>query len=108
MRGSNEKPWAGIGVEVNRSLSSREMLYKAKLDWEVSKIPSQRPKSHSNQETFRFYKAYFDAGNISLEQNDLDRLYRSFSSLKKLSAQNDNAQKRYIQLAASINKRAGN
>ena len=67
MRGSNEKPWAGIGVEVNRSLSSREMLYKAKLDWEVSKIPSQRPKSHSNQETFRFYKAYFDAGNAEIE-----------------------------------------
>ena len=43
------------------------MLYKAKLDWEVSKIPSQRPKSHSNQETFRFYKAYFDAGNAEIE-----------------------------------------
>jgi len=67
MRGTNEKPWSGIGVEVNRSLSSREMLYKAKLDWEVSKIPSQRPKSHSNQETFRFYKAYFDAGNAEIE-----------------------------------------
>ena len=67
MRRTNEKPWAGIGVEVNRSLSSREMLYKAKLDWEVSKIPSQRPKSHSNQETFRFYKAYFDAGNAEIE-----------------------------------------
>ena len=52
--------------------------------------------------------AYFDAGNISLEQNDLDRLYRSFSSLKKLGAQNNDAQKRYLQLAASINKRAGN
>jgi len=67
MRGTNEKPWSGIGVEVNRSLSSREMLYKAKLVWEVSKIPSQRPKSHSNQETFRFYKAYFDAGNAEIE-----------------------------------------
>ena len=67
MTGQNEKPWAGIGVEVNRSLSSREMLYKAKLDWEISKIPSQRPKSHSNQETFRFYKAYFDAGNAEIE-----------------------------------------
>ena len=67
MREPNEKPWAGIGIEVNRNLSSREMLYKAKLDWEVSKIPSQRPKSHSNQETFRFYKAYFDAGNAEIE-----------------------------------------
>ncbi len=63
----NEKPWAGIGVDVNSSLSSREMLYKAKLDWEVSKIPSQRPKSHSNQETFRFYKAYFESGNAEID-----------------------------------------
>lgn len=67
MNETNEKPWAGVGVEVNRSLSSREMLYKAKLDWEVSKIPSQRPKSHSNQETLRFYKAYFDAGNAEID-----------------------------------------
>ena len=43
MNESSKKPWDGIGVEVNGSLSSREMLYKAKLDWEVSKIPSQRP-----------------------------------------------------------------
>ena len=67
MNRSIEKPWAGIGVEVNSTLSSREMLYKAKLDWEVSKIPSQRPKSHSNQETFRFYKAYFQSGNAEIE-----------------------------------------
>ena len=67
MNGSNKKPWDGIGVEVDGSLSSREMLYKAKLDWEVSKIPSQRPKSHSNQETFRFYKAYFDSGNAEID-----------------------------------------
>ena len=67
MNWENEKIWAGIGVEVNASLSSREMLYKAKLDWEVSKIPSQRPKSHANQETLRFYKAYFDCGNAEIE-----------------------------------------
>ena len=67
MNWENKKLWAGIGVEVNASLSSREMLYKAKLDWEVSKIPSQRPKSHANQETLRFYKAYFDCGNAEIE-----------------------------------------
>jgi phage/plasmid-like protein (TIGR03299 family) len=67
MNWENEKLWAGIGVEVSGSLSSREMLYKAKLDWEVSKIPSQRPKSHANQETLRFYKAYFDCGNAEIE-----------------------------------------
>ncbi len=64
---TNEKPWEGSGVEVTSNLSSREMLYKAKLDWEVSKIPSQRPKSHANQETLRFYKAYFEAGKADIE-----------------------------------------
>jgi len=67
MNWENKKLWAGISVEVSASLSSREMLYKAKLDWEVSKIPSQRPKSHANQETLRFYKAYFDCGNAEIE-----------------------------------------
>jgi hypothetical protein len=67
MNWENEKLWAGIGVDVNADLSSREMLYKARLDWEVSKIPSQRPKSHANQETLRFYKAYFDCGNAEIE-----------------------------------------
>jgi phage/plasmid-like protein (TIGR03299 family) len=67
MNWENEKLWAGLSVQVNASLSSREMLYKAKLDWEVSKIPSQRPKSHANQETLRFYKAYFDCGNAEIE-----------------------------------------
>jgi phage/plasmid-like protein (TIGR03299 family) len=67
MNWENEKLWAGIGVEVSGSLSSREMLYKAKLDWEVSKIPSQRPKSHANQETLRFYKAYFECGKAEIE-----------------------------------------
>ncbi|MBC8284665.1 MAG: DUF932 domain-containing protein [Nitrospinae bacterium] len=66
MNWENEKLWTGIGVEVSGRLSSREMLYKAKLDWEVSKIPSQRPKSHANQETLRFYKAYFDCGKAEI------------------------------------------
>lgn len=67
MSWEKEKQWMGIGVEVKGSLSSREILYKAKLDWEVSKIPSQRPKSYANQETFRFYKAYFDTGKAEME-----------------------------------------
>ena len=50
MQIEKQKPWHGIGVDVDANLSSREMLYKAKLDWEVSKIPSQRPKSYGNQE----------------------------------------------------------
>jgi len=64
---TNQKPWNGIGVEVDANFSSREMLYKAKLDWEVSKIPSQRPKSYGNQETMRFFKGFFEAGEADIE-----------------------------------------
>jgi hypothetical protein len=63
----NQKPWHGIGVAVEANFSSREMLYKAKLDWEVSKIPSQRPKSYGNQETLRFFKGFFEAGEADIE-----------------------------------------
>ncbi len=64
---TNQKPWHGIGVEVDANFSSREMLYKAKLDWEVSKIPSQRPKSYGNQETMRFFKGFFEASEAEIE-----------------------------------------
>ena len=64
---TNQKPWHGIGVDVDTNFSSREMLYKAKLDWEVSKIPSQRPKSYGNQETLRFFKGFFEAGKAHIE-----------------------------------------
>jgi hypothetical protein len=64
---TNQKPWDGIGVKVDANFSSREMLYKAKLDWEVSKIPSQRPKSYGNQETMRFFKGFFEAGEADIE-----------------------------------------
>lgn len=67
MEATNQKPWQGIGVEVDKNLSSREMLYKAKLDWEVSKIPSQRPKSYGNQETIRFFKGFFEAADAEIE-----------------------------------------
>ncbi len=67
MATTNQKPWHGIGVEVDANFSSREMLYKAKLDWEVSKIPSQRPKSYGNQETMRFFKGFFEAGEADIE-----------------------------------------
>ena len=67
MQIEKQKPWHGIGVDVGANLSSREMLYKAKLDWEVSKIPSQRPKSYGNQETLRFFKGFFEAGEAEIE-----------------------------------------
>ena len=104
MNGSNKKPWDGIGVEVNGNLSSREMLYKAKLDWEVSKIPSQRPKSHSNQETFRFYKAYFDSGNAEIDTvGSLDgaRIIWALARLnEKITLPGDDELKGYILLAS--------
>ena len=104
MNGSNKKPWDGIGVEVNGTLSSREMLYKAKLDWEVSKIPSQRPKSHSNQETFRFYKAYFDSGNAEIDTvGSLDgaRIIWALARLnEKVTLPGDDELKGYILLAS--------
>ena len=104
MNGSNKKPWDGIGVEVNGNLSSREMLYKAKLDWEVSKIPSQRPKSHSNQETFRFYKAYFDSGNADIDTvGSLDgaRIIWALARLnEKITLPGDDELKGYILLAS--------
>lgn len=104
MNGSNKKPWDGIGVEVNGSLSSREMLYKAKLDWEVSKIPSQRPKSHSNQETFRFYKAYFDSGNAEIDTvGSLDgaRIIWALARLnEKITLAGDDELQGYILLAS--------
>ena len=64
---TNQKPWNEVGVDVDANFSSREMLYKAKLDWEVSKIPSQRPKSYGNQETMRFFKGFFEAGKADIE-----------------------------------------
>ena len=67
MEHSHKKPWHEIGIEVDAKLSSREMLYKAGLDWEVSKIPSQRPKSYANQETIRFFKGFFEAGEANIE-----------------------------------------
>lgn len=52
--------------------------------------------------------AYYDAGIIALEQEDLDRLYRSFSSLKKLSQSNDTAMTKYGQLGQKISVRNKN
>ncbi len=53
-------------------------------------------------------QAYFDAGKLSLEQKDLSRLYRSFSSLKKLSSRNTDARRWYLQLAALIDTKVEN
>ena len=67
MEWTHEKPWQRLGVEIESTLSAREMSVKLQLDWEVVKTPSQRPKSPANQETFRFFKAFVEAGDTRIE-----------------------------------------
>jgi phage/plasmid-like protein (TIGR03299 family) len=61
MEGTNEKPWHGLGEEIDANLSPHEMLVKAKLDY-------KRPyKSPANHETFRFFKAFAEAGESHIQ-----------------------------------------
>lgn len=104
MESSPKKPWHEIGVDVDAKLSSSEMLYKAGLDWEVSKIPSQRPKSYGNQETIRFFKAFFEAGEANIEAvGSLDdaRILWSLARLHEdFTLKSDDEVKGYILLAS--------
>ena len=36
----NEKPWNGLSIDINPNISPREMVYKAKLDLEMSWNPT--------------------------------------------------------------------
>lgn len=60
MEWSNEKPWNGLGADIDPILSPHEMLIKAKLDHEQ---PYKSPASH---ETFRFMKAFIEAGEAQM------------------------------------------
>jgi phage/plasmid-like protein (TIGR03299 family) len=61
MEGMNEKPWHGLGAEIDPDLSPHEMLVKAKLDY-------KRPyKSPANHETFRFFKSFAEAGEAHIQ-----------------------------------------
>ena len=63
MEGTNQKPWHGLGAEIEANLSPHEMLVKAKLDY-------KRPyKSPANHETFRFIKAFAEAAREYLSDN---------------------------------------
>ena len=60
MEGTNEKPWHGLGADIDAHLSPHEMLVKAKLDY-------KRPyKSPANHETFRFFKSFAEAGEAHI------------------------------------------
>jgi phage/plasmid-like protein (TIGR03299 family) len=61
MEGMSEKPWSGLGAAIDANLSPHEMLVKAKLDY-------KRPyKSPANHETFRFFKAFAEAGEAHIQ-----------------------------------------
>ncbi len=61
MEGTNQKPWQGLGAEIDANLSPHEMLVKANLDY-------KRPyKSPANHETFRFFKAFAEAGEAHIQ-----------------------------------------
>ncbi len=61
MAWTNEKPWHGLGAEIDANLSPHEMLVKAKLDY-------KRPyKSPANHETFQFIKSFIEAGDAQLQ-----------------------------------------
>jgi hypothetical protein len=67
MEWMNEKPWEGLGVDVNANLAPRELVYKLKLDFEVSRVPSGLPKSFANQELFQFFRSFIEHGEAVLE-----------------------------------------
>lgn len=58
---TNEKPWHGLGEEINANLTPHEMLIKAKLDYQ---LPYLTPANH---ETFQFIKAFIEAGGAQLQ-----------------------------------------
>lgn len=67
MEWMNEKPWNGLGVDVSTNLTPSELVYKVRLDFEVTRIPSRRPKSLANQEMFQFFKSFTEHGGAPLE-----------------------------------------
>jgi phage/plasmid-like protein (TIGR03299 family) len=62
---TNEKPWHGLGVDIDSNLSVREMLSKAKIDRPLSK--NKKLYSNANKVTFQFFKEFANAGGASIE-----------------------------------------
>jgi phage/plasmid-like protein (TIGR03299 family) len=67
----NEKPWHGLGVEVNADATGEEMLVEAKLDWEVQRrklametgVVGKNGKKGFVQEALKGYRAIVRADN---------------------------------------------
>ena len=82
----NENPWNGLGVDVSADLSPRELVYKLKLDFEISRVPSGLPKSFANQEMFQFFRSFMEHGDTLLETIgvlDNGRIVWALASLKQ-------------------------
>ena len=65
MEWTNEKPWHGIGVEIETNLSPREMMTRLDLDQQLSK--NKRLKSMANDKAVRYFKTVTDMGNARIE-----------------------------------------
>jgi phage/plasmid-like protein (TIGR03299 family) len=62
---TDEKPWHGLGIDVDPKLSVREMLLKANIDRPLSN--NKKLVSNANKVTFQFFKAFVDAGDTGIE-----------------------------------------
>lgn len=67
MEWKNEKPWKGLGVDVSPNLSPAELVFKVKLDFEVTRVQSGLPISFANEEMFQFFKSFSEYGDATLE-----------------------------------------
>lgn len=92
---TNEKPWHGLGTEVDKKQTIPQMMKAAAIDWVVNKTPIHLPNSkapikdrfaltrstdnrvldicgksyvpHQNADLFKFFKEYVEAGSAYLE-----------------------------------------
>ena len=62
---TDEKPWHGLGIEVDSNLSVREMLLKANIDRPLSK--NKKLYSSANKVSFQFFKEFAGGGGTSIE-----------------------------------------
>jgi len=62
---TDEKPWHGLGIEVDSNLSVREMLLKANIDRPLSK--NKKLYSKANMVSFQFFKEFAGGGGAAIE-----------------------------------------
>ncbi len=62
---TDEKPWHGLGIEVDSNLSVREMLLKANIDRPLSK--NKKLYSKANKVSFQFFKEFAGGGGAAIE-----------------------------------------